>query len=149
MSYLQFPAANVLKVVAATGEDLGSFTVAANTDITYIVLNMYIHGTIVGDERMRLNLYASSYKNDPVTTSDWLYWSDIDGIGTGNYLGWLRFDFNGHHISSEYPYYMSIETANYTRNADTYYLAALCEYAVTLSTMSRRLGLHMAVVGKE
>jgi hypothetical protein len=148
MSYLQFPSETYLKVIAATGETLGSFTVTDNTDLLYVVVNMYIKGTIVGGERMRLNLYASEAMNDPVATSDWLYWSDITDIGTGNYLGWLRFDFSGYPVSNAYPYYVKIETTNYTRNADTYYLAAVCEYAVRLSTIAKRPGVHLAIVGK-
>jgi hypothetical protein len=148
MSYLQFPQANLLKVVAASGENLGSFQLGEPTELKYILLNTYIKGTITGSEKMRLKLYASSLKNTAVTTSDWVYWSTIDGIGTGNWLGWIRFDFDLQPLNDDYYYYMDIETSGYTRNGNTHYLAAVCEYCVTLNTLASDIGVHMAIIGE-
>lgn len=148
MSYLQFPEANLLKVVDTGGENIGSFQLQEPTELKYIRLNTYIKGTVGGSEKMRLKVYASSLKNTAIATSDWYYWSAIDGIGTGNWLGWCRFDFALQPLNDDYYYYLDLETDGYTRNGNTHYLAAVCEYCVTLNALDGDIGVHMEIIGE-
>lgn len=148
MSYLQFPNSNLLKTIDTGGENLGSFLLGEPTELKYIRLNTYIKGTVSGSERMRLKVFASSLKNTALATSEWVDWADIDGIGTGNWLGWVRFDFNLQPLNDDYYHYLNIETSGYTRNGSTHYLAAVCEYCVTLNNLVSDIGVHMEIIGE-
>lgn len=77
--------------------------------------------------------------------------SDIPDLNGGDWLGFLRFDFGGFPITNQYYYYMDIESQHYTRNGSTFYVAALCDYAVPLSNLvsANDTGLHMSLVGDE
>lgn len=151
MSYLQFPAINKLKVIDASGEDLGAFECATDLGLRYIVLNLYIKGTVGGSERLRLRLYGNSRKRGVIKTSDWVSLSDIPDLNGGDWLGFLRFDFGGFPITGERYYHFDIETDNYTRNGDTFYLAAVCDYAAAHSVSNRvaanDIAIHMTVMG--
>ena len=149
MSYLQFPKFAHVKVIGASGENIGSFTLVQSTSLQHILLSTFIKGPRVGKEKMRINLYSSASRASITTSSDWVKFSEIEDMSEKGFLGWVRFDFNGIVLNNQYPYYIDIETANYTRGGDYNFVSFLLEdYRRITSVSSGTLAATMAVIGK-
>jgi hypothetical protein len=152
VSYKQFPATNKLKALdSAADQNIGSFQVAGDMWLRYMVLNVYVKGLTAAGAKMRVKVYGNSKKLTPIATSEWVTFTDISGYNGGDWLGWLRFDFAGQPLKSSFYHYMDVETANYTENGNTHYIGVLLDYAVSLSnTVSANdLGVHMAIAGEQ
>lgn len=150
MSYKQFPAVNKIKVLdSAIQEKIGSFQVPAATDLTNILLHIYIKGLLAGNEKVRLKIFSSNRFETPTTISSWINLADIPNLNGGDWIGYIRFDFDGQPLNPNYYYYMQLELTGYTRNADVHYIAVNLEYGTDLNTLvsANGLGAHLAVIG--
>lgn len=128
---------------------LGSFQVAAATELKYLVLWIYKHGTAGGSEQMRVKLYSSENQQAALYTSDWSALASISGIST-YWLGWLRFTFDRANLSANLRYYFAVETTGYTRNEDTYYLSAVLDWPEAVNTWNTSggyPGAKISIVG--
>lgn len=111
---------------------LGGYTVAEDRELKWIRLAVYKHGTAGGTEQMRLGLYSRSDLAGLLFRSDWIDVADFDG---GTYwIGLVRFDFNRQHLDKDIEYHLGIETQNYTRNADTFYLSVVSDWPDSINT---------------
>jgi hypothetical protein len=111
----------------------GSFDTQDHTDLGHIRLLLYKHGTHGGTERIRLKVYKDSGLTLLLATSEWSALSDITNLST-YWWGWLRFDFARQIVNKLSTYYLQLETENYTRNADTYYLSHSLDWPVPQNT---------------
>lgn len=134
-------------ILETGGVDLGAFQTTAVVSLEHIMLNLYIKGTVGGNETLRINLYGNTRFSTPVVSSDWVTLSEITDLGTGNWLGFVRFDFDGYTINPNNTYRIKIESADYTRDAETYYIGALLDYNPRLYTTGTDLGVYMAIIG--
>lgn len=127
MAFKDFADVQYIKTVD-TGESprLGSLTAASNGELAHIRVKLYINGTLNGSEQIRLKVYSDSAFQSLLYTSKWSNINQvIDENGnavTGDWIGWIRIDFNRENVNNKFPYYIEAEFANYTRNFDTFYL---------------------------
>lgn len=126
-SFGNFPEILTLKTLD-TSEDYQfcSFTTDKKEQTKHGYLWVYIHGSESGSERMRVKLFSDSAETTLVDTSDWVDLADRSAKGTYD-INYIRFDFNQIYLKASTTYYARVETDNYTRNGDTFYIA-LAQY---------------------
>lgn len=127
MAFKDFAETQYIKTID-TGESprLGSFQVLENGELKHVRVKLFIKGNFSGNEQIRLKVYSEPTFQSLLYTSNWSNINQVvDENGntvTGNWLGWIRIDFNEENINKNMTYYLEAEFANYTRNSDTYYL---------------------------
>jgi hypothetical protein len=111
---------------------------AEDIELKWIRQVIFVHGVAGGSEQLRLGLYSRSDLTGLVINSDWAEvadWVSEIGNANGDYqIGFMRFDFERQHLDSDTEYHLAIETNNYTRNADTFYLAAISDWPDPVNT---------------
>lgn len=149
MAFVQFPVDAYIKTFnTGVVERIASFQLNDSTELEYIVLTLLRIGTAAGSERMRLIVYPSSNHNGSASaTSDWRELADF--TSGANAIGRLRFDFNRQHLSSQFTYYLSVETQNYTRVGETFYLGAKLDWPddVYTSPVADARGAQIRIIG--
>ena len=145
MAFIQYAKTQGI-IVFETGlkEPLGVLDLAADTELSHILLTFFKSGTPVGNERIRLNLYSTDRYESSFVSSGWVNVSDIDGL-SANWLGWLRFDFTRNGIDSDEQIYVEVETANYTRNGDTFYMGCGTDWPHSFNTYTAADGAPAAL----
>jgi len=118
MSIQYFPATQFFYVFQANEEAvIGSFT-DKTTELYYMQLSCFISEvTSIGTDRMRIKIYSDANKNNLLYTSSWSDFSSITDIGSTNWRGLIRVDFNRENINSELTYYWAVQMDNYTPTA--------------------------------
>jgi hypothetical protein len=126
---LQFPTPLSIKTLdTSESYEICKFTLAGNEDqeIKHARILIYKHGTAGGSETLTLKIYGEAGSIGLIDTSSAVSLSLAGASGTYS-LNWFRFDFNRKPLKRGLSYYAVIETANYTRNADTYYLGVVLQ----------------------
>lgn len=127
MAFKDFANVQYIKTID-TGEAprMGTFQVAVNGELQYMRVKPYIKGTLSGTEKIRLKIYSDSAFSSLLYTSSWSNIYDVldeDGSAvTGDWIGWIRVDFNRENINKNMAYYVVAELTGYTRNADDFYI---------------------------
>jgi hypothetical protein len=129
---------------------LGSVSLPSAIEIHAIRVLIYKQGTAGGTERWRIKAYRDATKTDLAYTSAYTNLTDITDLGT-NWYGWVSASFSRENVPATTTFYLSLELENYTRNADTYYLALSLDwpnpqYAATAAT---RKGIALQIYGYE
>ena len=125
MSFEQFADLQYVKTIDISEEPrMGSFNVVNDLELQYIRVLLFISGSTVGNERIRLKIYGDMGSNNILYTSNWSNINDISGLST-YWLGYIRVDFNRENINKDTDYYVRAELDNYTRNGDTFFIG-LC-----------------------
>ena len=136
MAILQFPSILIVKKLD-TSElvELGQFKAVKHGELKYIRTRFFVHGNISGNERVRLKVHLTNDFTVAYATSDWVNVSSFDtSDGSHDMLSWARFDFNRQPFNKNQSYYFSIESGNYTRNANTFYLSITYDYPASTYT---------------
>ena len=107
---------------------IGYFNTDDNLELAHIMLDVYFKGTLGGSEQGRLKIYSDAELTTVVYTGEWFDFSDI-GVDS-NYLARIRADFNRENINKNINYYVGFETANYTKNGDTFYIGLCRDYPI-------------------
>jgi len=130
MAYLQFPKQLLMKTFD-TGErvELGGFQTTDNQELRHIRVNLFQNGTPGGLEELTLNLHTSNDFTGTYASSNTVLMSDV----TDN-LSWVRFDFARPNINKNLTYFATMTTANYTRNADVFYIALAYDFPFPIYT---------------
>jgi hypothetical protein len=104
-------------------QSMGSFQETLSGELKYIRSAIYIENvsSLGGSERMRIKIYSDSSLTGLLYTSEWSNISSITNLGSTNWLGWIRFDFNKENINKNLIYYAKIETDNYTSGISVLY----------------------------
>jgi hypothetical protein len=112
------------------------------------MITIFIRGVLSGDEQFKLNIYPNNRLITPIVSSSW---ADLSGIGTysGNWIGNVYSDFDGHPLVAGQSYYVTIETNDYTRNADTFYIGVNLDWGSPVNTQvtSGLTGARMRILG--
>jgi hypothetical protein len=116
---------------------LGRYKLSEGMELTYAMLQILKVGTAGGSETLTLKLFGSSdYAGTAIATSTaGVLATAMSGLGT-NPIADIRFDFARQNLNPNLWYYAAIVTANYTRNANTYYLAAVEDWPFPRNTIS-------------
>lgn len=114
----------------------GAIDVQDNTNLLYLRVLLYKHGTHGGTEQVRAKVYSDADYSKLMYTSEWADLADIDGLTSSPWWGWFRFTFARQALNKESTYYVALETQNYTRNADTYYLSHSLDWPVAQNTQA-------------
>lgn len=125
MAFTDFSEDQYVRTFNSTGDiRLGAFSSASNLELKHIRLSAYLNGVsnLGGSERIRIKIYGESSYASPLYTSDWSSISSITNLGSTNWIGWIRIDFNNEPINKNLTYYAAAEIGNYTRNGDTFYV---------------------------
>ncbi len=137
MSILNFSEDKYIKTFDADEEiRLGSFSLASGTNgpLGNIRVFMYIQDftALGGNETLVLKIYTSTNYENVLITSDTASISDItfdtSDPSKENWLGYLRLDFNDENLNSNFTYYPTVTIANYTPNADAFYIGLAYDY---------------------
>lgn len=131
MAFLQF--SNILVAnVFETNEtiEVAQFNPDNDGELKYIRCQLHVHGNLPGGtEKIRCKIGLKDDESNPYATSDWVDMADFDdSSGANDWLGWVRFDFARQNINNQQTYYIWLETANYTRNGTTFYVACMFDY---------------------
>lgn len=132
MAFKQFPNKQYFRVLDTdTVTNVGYFNLDDGTEITSMMITLFVRGLIVTPFNIRLNLYGSSTSVTPIVSSDWatlsaatLLNNDTDpGVAyTRNWFGNIFLDFGGNPLNPNLNYYMSVQTSGYTRILYTFYV---------------------------
>lgn len=125
---------------------ISRFSRPSNTVLSDIRLILYKHGDDTGNETFTAKIKQDLQDNTAqisvqsvIATSDTIAINDIEGV-TEYWLGFVRFEFEENvHINASTEYTVEIETANYTRNADTFFLGWALDWPEELNTHSQDL----------
>jgi hypothetical protein len=128
MAFLDFPKKLFIKTID-TGEQIkcGAHKFVNSMELKNIRLGIYINGQIPTNENMTLQLHSESTYGSLITSSNTIYLRDIPNVSS-MWIGLVRFDFNYYPINTNLYYYIKLITADYTRNADTYYLGTIYDW---------------------
>lgn len=115
-----------------TGEtiNLGGFTVANDIELQHLRVKIYIEDVTAlgGSETYVVKAFGQSDFTNELFTSSTMNVSDITNIGTDNWLGFVRVDFNRQNMNASTEYYFSIEFSNYTRNGELFFIAGVFDF---------------------
>lgn len=111
---------------------LGGYTMAKDMELKWVRLVIYKQGTEAGSEQIRLGVYSRSDLSGQLFTSDWV--DVVDFVDGNNWIGFVRFDFDRQHLDADTVYHLAIETNNYTRNGDAFFLSTSCDWPDPVNT---------------
>lgn len=146
MSLKQFPEDFYILIKESTDLSLGSVVSGNNLELAHIRIQLFKHGTIAANTRMRLSIKSNEGASSAIAVSDWANTSDITFFTSGDWLGRVRFDFARQNISEDTTYYVYLETENYTRNADTDYLGVAYDWPLKVNNGN---GILIELFGNE
>lgn len=149
MSFTPFPAQQYVRPLESdTLTQCGHFTVSSAIELQNIRIRIFIRGALQGSEKIRLHVYGSSARINPIKTSAWANLSEV-GSYSPNFLGEIWLDFtNSLPLNPNNTYYVQIETDNYTRVSDTFFIGYCLDWYDDLNThLDTSAGARMAIVG--
>ncbi len=124
----------------------GSITLAAATELAYLRVLLFVRGALGGSEQMRVKLYTDSSYTQLYATGAWVNLSDITNVST-YWWGWIALPATRVHLRASQAYYVTVETQNYTRNADTFYLSLSLDGPAREITTNPSKAVKMQVYG--
>lgn len=137
MSIYNFSEDKYIKTFDA-GEEirLGGFSLTSGKSgpLGVIRVFMYIQDftALSGSESMVMKIYTSTNYENVYATSDTALINDISfdtsDPSKENWLGYLKFDFNQEYLNENFNYYPTVTIANYTPNADAFYIGLAYDY---------------------
>lgn len=109
-----------------TGEEgrMGSFTTSVNGELDAVRVLIYIEGvsSLGGTEQIRCKMHGEATFSSPIYTSSFSNISDIPNLGSTNWIGYIRMDFNRENLNQNITYFPTVELQNYTRSGDTFFI---------------------------
>ena len=149
MSFSPFADTGFFLILETDSESKGgSFNLAESTDLANIQTTIIVRGTLsAGSERARLRLYGnSSCAGTPISSSSWFDFSSI-GSYTNNWIGNVFFDFENTPINPSLDYYITVETDNYTKVPDTFYIGVRLDWGPSVNSGSAS-AIRMTILGR-
>jgi len=129
---------------------LGCITAENPVEIEHIRLDLYKHGTEVGDEVFRLNIYSDPDYSNLLSSSSDVALASIPDLGEF-WIGWVRFDFADIPIigGTINHFYIGLESVTYTRVGDTFYVGAAADDPPReINTVGVGVGGYLEVYGR-
>ena len=130
--FLEYQEVNVLR--AGEKGPLGIFFSGSDIEMSALRVQIYKHGTAGGSETLTVRAYNDEAFTKQVFESNTINLSDV--VGASKYwIGWARFDFSKRvNLDSTVGYFFTLETSNYTRNRDIFYLGYCIDFVDAYST---------------
>ena len=132
MSITQFPRDLYIKRLDTSEEgQCGSISPAEDIELDSIKVWIHIKGAPAGSETIQIKMYGEPTYSNLLFSSTAHAISGItaiDSLSTTDYLGWIKCDFNRQNLNKDLTYYPAVTLANYTRNADTYYIGLVYDW---------------------
>lgn len=123
MAIQQFDSYALYLVLNDSPDPAASISATENAQLSQVIVVLYKHGAHAATARIRASLYADVDCTKKIATGDWFNINDITGIST-YWLGRIGLTFPTQPwLKSGSTYYIGIESENYTRDAETHYLA--------------------------
>ena len=136
MSFSDFRDTSYFKTIdTAEKIELGSFNPSVHRQVEYMRICIFIHNISITTQSLRINVLSAYNDPVPMFSSAWSDLGDISNLSS-YWIGWVRFDFSQQFMSSDLTYYLELETNNYTRTADTNYLAARLDDPLSINILS-------------
>ena len=108
----------------------GAFTLAESMPLGGVALYIYKHGPHGSDEKLRINIYIDSERNNLVGQTEWTRLDSIEDLGV-RYAGWIPFEFaKPMQMMAGRAYYFEAEVAGYVNNDPTYYLSFALDWPI-------------------
>jgi len=129
MSFNGFLSSQKINVLTA-GEKgpLGIFFPGDDQEMSNVRVQIYKQGNGSGSETLQVKCYNDEALTKEVYASNVVILTDATGVAT-NWIGWIRFDFSPRvNIDLNTGYFFTLETANYTRNEDVFYIGYCLDY---------------------
>jgi hypothetical protein len=128
MSFLDFPKRLFVKSID-TAEEIkcGAHKYVDNQEMRHLRVGVLINGQVPTTENMQLQLHSESTYSSLIVSSNIIYLRDIPNAPT-RWVGLIRFDFPYFPVNNNNYYYIKLLVADYTRNADIYYLGAVYDW---------------------
>lgn len=138
MAFKQFNDYQLIKTIDTSEVlEIGQLTPKNNGELKYIRLCLFKHGTLSPvNITLTCKIHTSSDLTAVYAASTAVTLIDVEGADylntSGDWISWVRFDFDRPNINKNISYYVSLTTANYTRNSDTFYIG--CAYGYPYPT---------------
>ena len=151
---MAYPDFNETKYVfvteTSTVNKLGTIQFDNPTEVESIRLDFYKHGTEVGDEVFRLNIYGDPDYANVIASSNNVALSSIPSLGEF-WLGWLRFDFASYPVlgTNKNKFYVGLEPVTYTRNADVFYVGAAADWHPSINKIGNGVGGYLEIFERD
>lgn len=126
MAIGKFPQFTIVKTLSSSGtpEKISAFKPTNDLELAYIYIYLLRVGTEGGSETFQLKVYSDSGYSTLIDSSDVVTYSTIKDSKN---MHRVPFAFNRKLMQGDSTYYLEMFTANYSRNADTFYFAVLNE----------------------
>lgn len=111
---------------------IGGLSPTSSHEIGHARIWLFKHGTSGGNERIRVKITSDAAGQRVLDISSWSTLSDISGFDDGDWLGWVKVDFNRITRRPNVVYHFHLEIDNYTRNGETYYLSVVRDYPASI-----------------
>lgn len=124
--YFKYLIANVLDT--SEEKHLGGYTITdKDLELAHIRVKLFVTGTPGGSEQLRLNVYSRSDLDALVAQSNWIDVADFYTVTT-QFLSLVRFDFNREFFEVGDTLHLALESNNYTRNGDSFYISFISDW---------------------
>ena len=130
MAFIQFAKTQMLQILdTSEKQDLGGFQPATNGELKHVTVSLCKIGALTSSMTVKLGLHLSTDFTSQFAFSDELLVTAIEAaetnITTDTWRAIVRFDFSSINLNKNQLYIFSLQTTNYTRIADTNYLAVV------------------------
>jgi hypothetical protein len=85
-------------------------------------------GTLGGSETSTIKVYGNADLTAAIATSTAFTMSTVPNVSSARAWHWIKHVFAGEPLAIGRRYHLGLSLANYTRNADTFYVAAALAY---------------------
>jgi hypothetical protein len=131
---------------------LGSYVIGGSGEFYAAILSLYMQGTASGSEGLTLNVYSTFQRDNLLFSSDWSDVADIGSLGS-NWFGKLRFLFDNQvaFANAAIEYHIFIESRNYIRNGNTFYIATKFDWPIATNNpaIAGKTGADLALFVRE
>lgn len=153
MAYTQFPHQQYYRIMNTNEEGrCGYFNLQDGTELKHMMFDGYYHNIQATPFNIRAKIYGNDTLIDPIFTSEW---AEISADTLGSVVGHNRvfsfyLDFGGVPLNPNIDYFMTLETADYTRNGDVSYFGYNLDWysPVNNQLSGTEAGARIRILGK-
>lgn len=130
MAFTPFPSELMIRTLD-TGEvvPMGGFKLPKHVELVWAQPIIYKHGVATGDEKIRVAVYSGAALVERLFASDWVALSSLGTLGP-YWIGRVRFDFARQHLNKNTRYWFAMETQDYLRDGDQFYLGFQLDWPI-------------------
>lgn len=141
-----FPATEYWKVFE-TGETFvgGGATFTRDAQLSKVIVTLYKQGTSTGTERMRAKLYHDFAMTKLYAVGAWTLLRSVIDLGTVVRASEVPLTFDTEpFVQTGQEYFVALEIDSYTRNGETFFIAADFNWPIKLNTSDSQQAIKMS-----